>query len=448
MGVLGSKHPLKFHSWIMKLIKKSTVRLTRRAFAAGTAAALALACLPAHAQLDIEITGVGSNLFPLAVPGFSGQSACGTDIGSVISSDLQRSGKFRIAGPKTEAPYSQVLNPTADAFKSYGVNAAALGSVVRKSSGWELSYKLFDVINGTVLDSASFSGANARLSAHKIADRIYQKLTGMPGCFASRIAYVQRRGSLYELIIADSDGENPRVALRSREPIISPVWSPNGSRVAYVSFESRKPVVFIHELSTGKRRAVAQFPGNNSAPAFSPDGSTLAVALSRDGGTQIYLMSVNGGAARRFTTGSGISTEPVFSPDGAWIYFTSDRGGKPQIYRKRVSGGSASRVTFGVSYAVSPALSPDGKKLAYIARTGRGFQVNVLELATGSNFVVSRTGGDESPSFSPNGELILYASGGRGSGVLYASSADGKISTRLSSRGGSIREPAWGPLVR
>ena len=399
------------------------------------AAGLGLLSLPAWAQLDIEITGVGSQLFPISVPAFSGTGSAPGSLSSVIAADLVRSGKFRQVGSTAEVSYAQVLNPDPQAFRAENSNAAVIGSIAPKGAGrWEISCKLLDVVSGKLLDNFVNTSTTGNLRT--------------PGCFASRIAYVQNRGGVYELVIADSDGENPRVALRSREPIISPTWAPNGTSLAYVSFESRKPVVYIHELMSGHRRVVANFPGNNSAPAFSPDGSRLAVALSRDGGTQIYLMSTRGGSATRFTTGAGINTEPVFSPDGAWIYFTSDRGGNPQIYRKPVSGGKASRVTFSVGYAVSPALSPDGKKLAYIARSRGGFQVNVLDLASGSNMAVTKTSGDESPSFSPNGELIVYATVSGRQGVLAMASADGSMSSRLRSRGGSIREPAWGPLIR
>lgn len=433
------------------MVANKQAGVSRRAFLAASAAGLGLLSLPAWAQLDIEITGVGSQLFPISVPAFSGTGSAPGSLSSVIAADLVRSGKFRQVGSTAEVSYTQVLNPDPQAFRAENSNAAVIGSIAPKGAGrWEISCKLLDVVSGKLLDNfvnTSTTG-NLRMAAHQIADRIYFRLTGTPGCFASRIAYVQNRGGVYELVIADSDGENPRVALRSREPIISPTWAPNGTSLAYVSFESRKPVVYIHELMSGHRRVVANFPGNNSAPAFSPDGSRLAVALSRDGGTQIYLMSTRGGSATRFTTGAGINTEPVFSPDGAWIYFTSDRGGNPQIYRKPVSGGKASRVTFSVGYAVSPALSPDGKKLAYIARSRGGFQVNVLDLASGSNMAVTKTSGDESPSFSPNGELIVYATVSGRQGVLAMASADGSMSSRLRSRGGSIREPAWGPLIR
>ena len=427
-------------------------RITRRTLASWAAVMLGAYSLPAMAQLDIEITGVGSSLFPIAVPGFSGTQAVSVPIGSIISSDLERSGKFRRVGSADEVPYTQVASPDPVSFAQAGANAAVIGSVSSKGSGrWEVAYTLLDVVSGKILDSQSFTAqaSNLRMTAHKISDRIYKQLLGIPGCFASRIAYVQKSAGRHELVIADSDGENPRVALRSQEPIISPAWSPDGARVAYVSFESRKPVVYIHELSTGRRRAVANFPGNNSAPAFSPDGRRLAVALSRNGGTHIYLMGVNGGTPVQVTSGQSIDTEPAFSPDGAWLYFTSDRGGSPQIYRQPAGAapGKVSRVSFATSYAVSPALSPDGTKLAFAARTSRGFKVFVQDLATGDAVAIGDTTGDESPSFSPNSEFLMCASVANRRSILVMSSADGRTSSRLSSRGGGVREPSWGPMV-
>ena len=217
--------------------------------------------------------------------------------------------------------------------------------------------------------------SDLRLTAHRIADRIYEKLTGERGVFATRIAYVvQTSRNAWELHIADADGANPQSALRSREPIISPAWSPDGSRLAYVSFETGKPVVYVHTVATGARKAVANFRGSNSAPAWSPDGKTLAVTLTREGNSQVFLMNADGGNVRRLTTSSGIDTEPSFSPDGQSIYFTSDRGGGPQVYRMPATGGGAQRVTFNGDYNISPRLSPDGKLLAYVGASRRPVQ--------------------------------------------------------------------------
>lgn len=265
--------------------------------------------------------------------------------------------------------------------------------------------------------------------------------------FASRLVYVaQLARNRYELVISDSDGANPRAALQSHEPIISPVWSPDGRKVAYVSFEDRKPIIYVQEPATGARHAICAFRGNNSAPAFSADGSMLAVALSRDGLTQIYLMNANGTGLRRFTKSYGIDTEPCFSQDRQWVYFTSDRGGAPQIYRQPLSGGPAERVTFGSSYAISPAISSDGRYLSYISRIDGRFRTAVMDLTTGQNTLVTTTDRDESPSFAPNGRFLVYATEVNGRGVLGTASVDGRLSTRLTGQG-DIREPCWGPIL-
>ena len=265
--------------------------------------------------------------------------------------------------------------------------------------------------------------------------------------FASQIAYVAQLGRRqYELVVADSDGANAAAALRSAESIISPAWSPDGRRLAYVSFEQRKAIVYVHELASGVRMPVARYRGNNSAPAFSPDGQQLAVALSKDGLTQIYLTRADGTGLRRFTHSYGIDTEPVFSKDGEWIYFTSDRGGSPQIYRQRVTGSQAERVTFGSNYAISPDVSPDGRRLAYISRIENKFRTAILDLATGQDLLVTNTERDESPSFAPNGRFLVYATEENGRGILGACSADSRLTTRLRGQG-NIREPAWGPVL-
>jgi TolB protein len=251
----------------------------------------------------------------------------------------------------------------------------------------------------------------------------------------------------YELQIADSDGFNPQNALVSREPIISPAWSPDGSKLAYVSFEQRKPVVYVHTVATGQRITVANFKGSNSAPAWSPDGRMLAVTLTRDGNSQIYLVNADGSNVRRFTRSSGIDTEAEFSSDGQ-VYFTSDRGGGPQVYRMPVGGGDAQRVTFKGDYNISPRPSPDGKSLAYVSRRGGRFQIYTLDLASGQELLLTDTAKDESPSYAPNGKMILYATEIGGRGVLAMVSSDGRVKQRITTaQGGDVREPTWGPFL-
>ena len=416
----------------------------------GLVAALASAPLSAAwAQFRVEVSGVGLTQLPIALVPFRGEDAAPQKISAIIRADLERSGQFRSVDASGEA-MDETTRPDMSVWRQRTADALAGGSVTRLPDGrYDVRFRLWDVVKGQDLGGQGYvvPQADLRLAAHKIADYIYEKLTGEKGVFSTRLAYVTKAGSRYTLWVADSDGENAQAALGSPEPIISPTWSPTGAQLAYVSFESRKPVIYVHDVSTGRRRLLANFRGSNSAPAWSPDGRNLAVTLSRDGGSQIYLISASGGEPRRLTQSQSIDTEPVFSPDGASIYFVSDRGGAPQIYRMPASGGNAQRVTFNGSYNVSLTVSPDGRYLAYVSRTG-GYKLQVMELASGNVTAVTDTAEDENPSFAPNSRLIVYATRQGGREALMTTTVDGKIKARLAGRSGDIREPSWGPFQK
>jgi TolB protein len=410
---------------------------------------LLLCASSAHAQLNIEITGGGANQIPIAIAPFAGENAPRTAISSIVEADLARSGRFNalFVGPQNP-PLNEASNVDLGAWRTRSADALVVGGVYPAAGGRiEVRFRLYDVPRQTSLGGMAYTVAadQSRAVAHRIADFIYEKLTGERGVFGTRIAFVVKSGKHYQLQIADADGEGRQSILSSNEPIISPAWSPDGQSVAYVSFENKKPVVYVHNLRTGQRRAVANFSGSNSAPAWSHDGRQLAVALSKDGGTQLFLINADGSGARRLASSRAIDTEPVFSPDGQSIYFTSDRGGAPQIYKMPASGGSAQRVTVEGGYNVSPDISSDGRTLTYVTRNSGRYQIAVLDLPTGQTQILTDTSRDESPSFAPNGKMILYATDGGGRGVLAVSSADGRVKYRLSVSAADIREPAWGP---
>lgn len=405
----------------------------------------------AAAQLRVEVTGVGSNQFPIAVAAFARDGQVPQDVDGIIRADLARSGVFRLIDAGS-TPVPETARVDLADWKARGADAVVVGSIARLADGrFDIRFRLYDAVKQQQIDGLSYvsAAADLRLNAHRIADRIYEKITGVRGVFATRIAYVVQLGkNNYELQIADADGANAQTALRSREPIMSPAWAPDGIRIAYVSFEKSKPIVFVHTLTTGERRELAAFRGSNSAPAWAPDGKTLAVALTRDGPTSIYLINADGSGLRRLTNSGAIDTEPFFSPDGKFIYFTSDRGGGPQIYRMDTSGNNVQRVTFNGDYNVSPRVSPDGRLLAYIGRREGRFQVQTLDLATGQETTLTDTALDESPSFAPNGRLLLYATEVGGRGVLASASIDARVRTRLSGPTGDVREPTWGPFIK
>ncbi|MDQ3185209.1 MAG: Tol-Pal system beta propeller repeat protein TolB [Pseudomonadota bacterium] len=412
-----------------------------------------LIAAPVHAALDIEIFGGGATQIPIAIVPFAAEEKLSQSITSVVAADLQRSGLFKLIDPSGLAPHEpiQVVYPE---WISRGAGALVIGSTITLPGGHvAVRIALLDVAKQVQLASYSETvpAGQLRAAAHRIADLIYEKLTGDVGVFSTRIAYVVKEGKKYALQVADADGFNAQSVIEYTEPIISPAWSPDGTRLAYVSFENKKPVVYVQTLATRTRKAVANFKGSNSAPAWSPDGKKLAVVLSLMGGSQIFLINADGGGLQRLSQSSGIDTEPSFSPDGQSIIFTSDRGGSPQIYRMAVTGrasGTAERITFEGSYNVSPDYSRDGKSFTFIHRNGDRFNVAIQDLATRQVQLLTDSKFDESPSFAPNGRIILYASEVRGRGILSAVTSDGKTRQELSTQAGDVREPAWGALTR
>jgi TolB protein len=414
------------------------------------AAILSLPALPALAQFRVEVTGVGLTQLPIALAPFRGEAQSPQRISAIVQADLERSGQFRSIDA-AGAALDEVSRPDMAQWRQKSADSLVTGSITRLADGrYDIRFRLWDVVRAQDLGGQSFvvSQGDLRLVAHRIADFVYEKLTGERGVFSTRIAYVTKAGGRYSLWVADADGENAQAALSSPEPIISPAWAPNGTQLASVSFESRKPVVYVHDVASGRRRLIANFRGSNSAPAWSPDGRQLAVTLTRDGSSQLYTIDANGGEPRRLMQSSGIDTEPVFSGDGRTIYFVSDRGGAPQIYKVAASGGNAERVTFSGSYNISPSVSPDGRWLAYISRVGGAFKLHVMDLGTGAVSAITDTTADENPSFAPNSRLIVYATQQQGREALMTTTLDGKIKARLAGQGGDIREPDWGPYQK
>lgn len=401
----------------------------------------------ANAALEIEISGGSAQQVPVAIVSFAQNET----ISKIIEADLKRSGLFRVleTGGVASQP-SDIAQIKYAEWAALQAQAMAVGSVEPQADGrLKVTFQLADVLKQTQLTGGQYmiTPNQLRMTAHKIADAIYQKLSGESGIFASRIAYINKSGGRYSLQVADADGENARAMVSSKEPIISPAWSPEGNRIAYVSFEKKKPSIYVQSLS-GQRTMVANFKGNNSAPAWAPDGNRLAIVLTYGANSQIYTINADGSGLRQVTKSSAIDTEPTWSTDGNWIYFSSDRGGRPQIYKVPSSGGDVQRVSFEGAYNVSPRFSPDGKTLAMIRNDGGRYRVALQNLSSGQVQLLSEGAQDESPSFAPNGHVILYATRSGGRGALAAVSADGRVKQRLKDSGGDIREPAWGPLIK
>jgi len=406
----------------------------------------------ARAQLTIDIIGGGGTTIPIGIVPFAGEGNYPYPLTEIVAADLARSGLFKLVDSAWVNPRpARAEDVRFGDWTARGADAVAVGNITPRSDGKvEVRFFLVDAVKAAQLAGVSYvvTPAQFRATAHQIADVIYEKLTGAVGVFSTRIAYITKQGSRFELLVADADGYNPQTVVTSNEPLLSPQWAPDGTRIAYVSLENKKPVVYVQSLTTGKRQVLANFRGSNSAPAWAPDGSRLAVTLSREGGSQLFLINADGTGSQRLMSSSGIDTEANFSPDGKSILFTSDRGGTPQIYRFTLATGAVERMTFEGSYNVSPRHLPDGRGFVFVRRDGGRFNVAIQDFATRQVQVLTQGTLDESPSVAPNGKLILYASETGGRGILAAISSDGRVKQRLTASASDVREPAWGPLLK
>ncbi|MGO8754466.1 MAG: Tol-Pal system beta propeller repeat protein TolB [Gallionellaceae bacterium] len=404
--------------------------------------------LPAFAALDIEITGAGEHQIPIAMVPLAGEEKLPQSISSIVSADLVRSGLFRLVDPSGKTPHEMQDVAFAD---WQGADAIVIGSVEEQiNDRLTVKFRLLDVVKQAELVGQAVSGNRSQLRAiaHRVSDMIFEKLTGDPGVFSTRIAYINRRGKNYRLVVADSDGYGEQTVLSVNQPLISPAWSPDGSHLAYVSFEQGHAVVFVQSLLTNQRKLVANFRGTNSAPAWSPDGQQMAIVLTRDGSSQIYLVRPDGSDLHRITFSGAIDTEPNFSPDGQYLLFTSDRGGTPQIYRMPVNGGNAERLTFGDGNNFSARYSPDGKSFVFSHFDNGLFYIAIQDFGTSQMQLLTNGGWDQNPSFAPNGKLILFATEAQGRGILATLSSDGRVKQRMFPQQGDIREPTWGPFSK
>jgi len=401
-----------------------------------------------YAQLHLEITKAPEAAPKIAVVPFSQDQS----IYPIVENDLNRSGRFTSASKNLPAT-ATLNNPNAEAWASAGVSHVVTGSSKATADGsFEIQYQLYDVEKKQYLlnELLTVPASRTRQAAHMISDAIYQALTGIPGDFSGRIAYVLRNPATpeqrYTLQIADTDGEQPKTILTSRDPILSPAWTPDAKKIAYVSFETKRPAIYVQDLATGQREKLASFRGLNGAPSFSPDGKSMLFTASMHGNPEIYQMNLETRQLQRMTNDSAIDTEARYSPDGKSFIFTSDRGGSPQIYRHDLESSSNKRLTFRGAFNARGTLSADGKKLALVHRpSGSNYRVAVQDMTSGVNNILTPTTLDESPSFSPNGQMVVYATREGARGLLSIMSLDGRFRMNLPSETGEVREPAWAP---
>jgi TolB protein len=412
-----------------------------------------------RAEFVVEVTRGQTEAIPIAVVPFSSAEAAAAsfDVAQLVSDDLERSGRFKTMDRKDMIDQPHIGGSIGfDDWRRLNNDYMVVGSVQPQGADhFLISYELYNVLTKQRLLGYQITSnrAGLRSASHQVADMVFEKILGVRGAFSTRIAYISVLGHLptknFQLIVADADGENPRVVMQSNEPLMSPSWSPDGQSLAYVSFEDRLPSVYVQTLKSGERRRVSAHAGVNQAPAWSPDGKKLALTLStRDGNLDIYVMDLTTQLLSRITDDPGIDTEPQWSKDGQSLYFTSDRAGGPQIYKVGVRpGDKPRRLTFQGSYNARPRLSPDESQLAFVTQEDGAYRIATMDLrGRGDVQVLTKGRSDVSPSYAPNGAVIIYATRDRGRGVLALVSADGRVQQRLVSSEGELQEPAWAPF--
>jgi len=428
-------------------------------FSCLTLLVLTLAGPLAHAEFVVEITKGQTEAIPIAVVPFAPAqlTAASFDVAQLVSDDLARSGRFRTMDRKDmiDQPHSGA-NIAFDDWRRLNNDYMVVGSMQADATDhYNITYELYNVLTKQRLLGFQIASnrAGLRSAGHQIADAVFEKILGIRGAFSTHIAYISVLGHLpdktFQLIVADADGENPHVVMQSHEPLMSPAWSPDGSSLAYVSFEQRLPTVYVQTLKTGDRRVVSAHAGVNQAPAWSPDGKKLALVLStRDGNLDVYILDLTSQVLTRITDDPGIDTEPQWSKDGQSIYFTSDRAGGPQIYKVGIKpGDKPRRLTFQGSYNARPRISPDESQLAFVTQENGDYRIATMDLhGRGDVQVLTKGHFDVSPSYAPNGAVLIYASRDKGRGVLALVSADGRVQQRLVSSDGELQEPAWAPF--
>lgn len=422
-----------------------------------TVVLFSLAAASAHGELLIRITEGADSAIPISVVPFaeSGAIPPGDKVSNVVQSDLTMSGEFRTLSP--EKMLSLPSKREEVFFRDWrllGQRYVLVGGLTRSADRVQARYELFDVNTEERIlgETAAAPASNMRSLAHHISDKVYEAITGVRGAFSTKLAYITldtfNGKPRYRLQVSDVDGKRARIRLESEEPLLSPAWSPDGKKLAYVSFETGKPVIFVHELSSGKRTKIADFPGLNSAPAWSEDGRSILMTLSKDGNAEIYRMDLQNRQLTKLTNHWAIDTEASWDHTGEGLFFTSDRSGGPQIYHKKSTGAEPRRITFGSRYNARPRPDNDGKYVYYVHQRDRAFHIARTNLKNGEETVLTRTESDESPSVSPNGRMLIYATKQGGSSVLTVISADGGAAYSLPASEGDVREPAWGPLAR